>query len=248
MRFVILFFILLGTSAFSQDYLITHRGDTLKGSITFQAMGKIEMATVKGKTRETISAINTREAVKKGKRFKPVQFNGEIVFMEILTDGYVSLLAFKPPNVMAYDGRLLQKRDGRVTEVPALGFKKILSNFFSDYPDLVDKIKTGDYSQKDLSEIINSYNSFISDKTIATQAQDQLESTQQSKLELINSLRSEIEKSELPEKQDAIDMLNELMDKIKANKPILPYMIKSLSSALESRKDLIDMLKEITEK
>ena len=146
----------------AQDFLITTKGDSIKGTINFQLIGKIEIANIKASKREIVSAINTREVFLKGKRFKPVQFNGSILFMQILTEGYLSLLAFQPPNIMTYDGRLLQKKDGQLLEVPGIGFKKSMAKFFSDCPDLANKINAGEFGSKDLTEIINQYNILIS--------------------------------------------------------------------------------------
>lgn len=242
MRLLLLSFLLSTNALLAQDYLITTKGDTLKGPIVFQLNGKVESATVRGEKRETISAIGTREAIVKGKRFKPVQFNGSVLFMEILTEGYLSLLAFQPANLRSYDGRLLQKRDGQLLEVPSLGFKRFVSAYVSDYPDLATKIKDGALDSKDLNEIISQYNNFISGKTETSKAQDKIASAQQSKVELLNSLKTEIENSSLPLKQDASDIITDWLEKIKKEKPPMPYMLKALRTALEPRQDLLDKI------
>jgi hypothetical protein len=245
MRLLVLLLFISTQALLSQDYLITTKGDTLKGSIVFRLNGKIESATVKGNKRETISALGSREVMMNGKRYKPVQFNASAVFMEILTDGYLSLLAFQPPNIMAYDGRLLQKRDGKILEVQTLGFKKNVSGYLSDYPDLAAKIKDGELDARNLNEIISQYNNFISDKSGAVRAQGKMESAQKSKIELLNSLKTEIENSSLIQKQDALDILTDWVEKIKTEKSPMPYMMKALRTALESRQDLLDKVAEL---
>src|SRR5688572_5850376 len=113
MRLLLLSVLLSATAVHAQNYLVTNKGDTLKGSITLQLNGKIETAVVKGEKRASISAINTRVVSLEGKIYKPVQFNNNIQFMQVLVDGYLSLYGFQQPNIMAYDGRLLRKRDGK---------------------------------------------------------------------------------------------------------------------------------------
>jgi hypothetical protein len=242
---IISLFFLAASTLVAQDFLITTKGDTLKGNITFQLNGKVESATVKGTKRETISAINTRIAFQKGKQFKPVQFNGTVQFMEILADGYLSLLAFQQPNAMSYDGRLLQKRDGKTMEVPGIGFKKQMTNYLSDSPTIVAQIQDGQLGLKELPQIIEKYNSLISGKTETQKEQANIESGKKSKLELLTILRSDIEQSNLFLKQDALDILADWSDKIKSGKPIAPYLSKALRSALGESVDLIKKLDEL---
>lgn len=245
MRLLVLTILFQSSFLMAQDYLITNKGDTLKGTIQFQLNGKIESALVKGSKRANISAVATQEVVLKGKRYKPVQFNGNVLFMEIITDGYLSLLAFQPPNIMSYDGRLLQKRDGKLLEVPNLSFKKQMANYLIDYPDLSVKIQNEELGRKDLNEIIKQYNDFISGNTEVQKVQAQVASKQLSKTEILNALKSEIEKTELPLKQDALDILSDWADKIQSGKPAMPYMLKALKSAISSREDLLAKLDDL---
>jgi hypothetical protein len=67
MRLVLLSVLLSATAVHAQNYLVTNKGDTLKGSITLQLNGKIETAVVKGEKRASISAINTRVVSLEGK-------------------------------------------------------------------------------------------------------------------------------------------------------------------------------------
>jgi len=227
------------------DFLVNTKGDTLRGQISFQQVGQIEQALVKGKKRETISAIYVREVFLKGNRFKPVQFSGTVKFMQVLTEGYLSLLAFQPQGIMNYDGRLLQMRDGRSIEAPTIGFKKQMINFLKDCPALTAQIQEGTFDRKDLDKIIAYYNGYISEKTVSVQAQAKSEFKQTSKLEILSALKTEIEKSELESKQDALDMLLDMEEKIKGNKTIPPYLSKALKNSLGSRVDWIGKVEEI---
>lgn len=57
-----------------------------------------------------------------------------------------------------YVNYLLQAQGGPFAFVEGLNFKTAMSDYFSDYPELADKIKKGIYSKKMMGEIVNDYN------------------------------------------------------------------------------------------
>lgn len=242
---LLILLLLLSFTMYAQDYLVTTKGDTVKGAISFQLNGKIEQALIKGTKRETIASVATRVVVAKGKRYKPVQFNSQVLFMEILTEGYLSLLAFQPPNIMAYDGRLLQKRDGKILEVPTIGFKKQISNYLSDFPDISTQIQNGELNRTDLDEIITQYNNFITGKTETQKEQTQTALNQLSKSEMLKTLQADIEKSDLALKQDALDILLDWGQKIQEGKPIPTYLQKALKTSVDMRSEFILRIDEL---
>lgn len=250
MRLAITFSFVLVLSGQAQDYVLTTRGDTLRGNISFQLIGKLESVLIKATKRETLPATQVREVWMKGKQYIPVQFNESILFMQVMTNGYLSLLAFQPPAIMSYDGRLLQKRDGAKVEVPSLGFKKVMAKFLSDAPAVAERIQADELERKDLDEIIRQYNVFIESKSVTPVIQPTVNPVavtpqQQSKVEVLMALKSEIEKSDLPLKQDAIDILNDWDEKLRGNKSIPSYMRKALRFSLGERNDLIAKVDEL---
>ncbi len=52
----------------------------------------------------------------------------------------------------------LQKEEGKITAADDVFLKKFLYKFFSDVPELVEKIKTGIYKDEDLKTMIMEYN------------------------------------------------------------------------------------------
>ncbi len=226
------------------DYLVNTRGDTLRGQISLQKIAKVDQAVVKGVKKEAVSAIQVREVWLKGVRYKPVQYTGTISFMQILSEGYLSLLGFQQPGLMSYDGRLLHKRDGAMLEVPTLGFKKQMANFLKEDEGLAKQIQDGTLDRKELDKIIAEYNSFISGRTITAQVQTKIDQKQKSKLELLSDLKTELGKIELDSKADVLDMIADVEEKIKSNKPVPAYLINALKSSLESKSDLKIKLNE----
>lgn len=227
------------------DYLINTKGDTLRGKISFSHVGKIEQAVVKGTKKTSVAGTSVREIFLKGVYYKPVQFAGAIKFMQIITEGYLSLLAFQPEGLMNYDGRLLQKKDGAIMEVPSLGFKKQMSNFLKDNDPLAIKIQNGTLGRGDLDAIISEYNSFISGKTATSKTQNQLITKQKSKLDLVADLKSEIEKSGMEGKQNALDMMVDVEGKIKSNSEIPTYLTNGLKEILKGNTDLLSKLETL---
>jgi hypothetical protein len=242
-RFIIFTALFLSLSAAGrQDFVVTQAGDTLNGKVSFQMLGKIEQVQVKGQTKESISAIQVRMAAMKGKFYRPVQFSGSVQMMEIMIDGYLSLLAFRPPSVMSYDGRLLLMRDGRNTEVPSIGFKKYLSSFLNDSPELSNRIKEGELARTDIEKIVTEYNAIIEKNTQADKQQSVVAEKQKSKIEILNELQTEIEQSDIESKKDLLEMLNEVKDKISNDKAIPTYLSNSLKEGLKSKAQMAEKL------
>jgi hypothetical protein len=231
---------------FSQsDYVINTKGDTIRGKISFSQYGKIDQAVVKGNQKATVPGTSIREIFLKDVRYKPVQFAGAIKFMQIKTEGYLSLLAFQPEGLMNYDGRLLQKKDGAILEVPSLGFKKQMSAFLKDHEKLEAQIKDGTLGRNDLDKIISEYNSFIIGKTTSAMTQNQLITKQKSKLDLLADLKNEIGSKEMGSKQTALDMLADIEGKIKSNSDIPSYLTNGLKEILKGNSDLLDKLETL---
>jgi hypothetical protein len=249
-----------GISAQS-DYLVNNRGDTVRGTIRFQMVANLEHVSVKGLKKENYLATAVRRVCFRGVHYKPVQFSGTIKFMQIITDGYLSLLAFQPQGVMNYDGRLLQKRDGKMMEVPTLTFKRQMAAFVQDYAGLAQRIEDGEFSRNELGKIISEYNEFISSKTgtvetkanpidpeVATQNQiSPPDEKQKTKMNLLTDLKTEIQKTEMESKGDVLDMVVSVEERIKENKTVPNYLLQGLSERLANQAALKKKLELLVE-
>ena len=237
---------LIFSSVSSQDgFVVTTKGDTLFGKITFQQIGKIEQVLVKGDKRQNISSIQVLTAQANDKIYRPIQFLGMVQMMEVIKDGYLSLLAFQPPGIMNYDGRLLKLRSGDVLEVPTIGFKKRVSEFLKDNVNLASQIKDGDLDRKDLDKIIDEYNLFIGKNTVTSSQQRKEEAAQLPKLESIDVLIEAIKNSNLESKTETLEMLAELKDKITDNKSVPQYLSNALKENLKSSSEWVEKLESI---
>ena len=86
-------------------------------------------------------------------------------FMKLLQPGYLSLYAYQPEDQTRFDGLFLKKMDGESMVVPNLGFKKYISRFLEDCPQVAQKVKDGELGKKELTELVDAYNGCIDRRT-----------------------------------------------------------------------------------
>lgn len=68
---------------------------------------------------------------------------------------------FSTGSSFSSDKFYLQKGDGPLTRMRNLFFKKDMSEFVSDCPELVQKIHNKEYRSEDLETIVSEYNKWI---------------------------------------------------------------------------------------
>jgi len=227
------------------DYLVTTRGDTVSGKITFQRTGRIEQAQVKAEKKAYYSAMDVLDVFMRGDHYRPIQFSGSVLFMKVLVDGYLSLLAFQPNGNMNYDGRLLQKKDATTFEIPNIGFKKNITKYLSEDEALVSKIDEGKYDRGDIDKIVSEYNARISSRSELKQAEVKQAVEERGKLDLLDSFQSGVEQADIVEKADLLEMIKDLREMIKDNRSVPSYLSKSIREKVEKDESLVKMLDEL---
>jgi hypothetical protein len=254
---ILLFIILMiaYTCTSAQDYVINTSGDTLKGSIKILNFGpekKVQVSDAE-KTKTTVSLFKTRSFVYKGEVYRPVRGEKGYAFMKLKKDGYLSLYAFQMENQTAYDGQYLVKRDGKSTEVPNLSFKKIMTKFLADCPDVAVKIENGDWSRKELDLIIDTYNQCVDKKFTemankATVAVHAVEARPTKETPNLNSLEDKLKShAEFEGKTNALEMVGEMKNKIQRGEKIPNFLTQGLKSTLDQTDLKEDLDKALTE-
>lgn len=223
-------------SSVAQDYIVTTKGDTLRGSIkllTFDRLDKVQWKD--GKSKAVYSALQVRSIYLDGEYYKPVAIDRNVQFMKTLKPGYLSLMAFRVGSQTTYDGRYLLKMDGTGIELPNLAFKKVMANFLSDCQQVQDRIKDEKLQRKDLDMILEAYNDCFQEKTvIAERARSAPE-----KSETFTTLKSKVETAQnVANRQDALDLLNDIIAKLKRGETVPNYQVEALKSFLKDVKDL----------
>ena len=232
-------------SAYSQDYLVTNTGDTLRGKVkimSYDQLDRVQVGEKKNKT--TLTARQVKTAFTEGETYHPQQSNHTIRFMKLVKPGYLSLYAFKEENQNFYGGRYLIKKDGTKTEVPNLAFKKIMTEFLGDCPELREKIKSGQYGRNDLDQIIDTYNSYIENNTVMRKETVVFAQKSAQKVEPLEKLKKTIQsQNDFDSKKDALDLIDDIIAKINGGQPVPNYLVDGLQkylAGIEGTKEDLD--------
>jgi hypothetical protein len=167
--FVSIFFIIIlsgfnTTELFAQsDYLVLAKGDTLYGKVTHLSFGidqKVQL-TDTNKKKSVYSMYEVKGFRINDDIFHLVKIYNSYKYMKLIQSGYLSYYFFQQDNQVTWDGRFINKLDGRGIELPNIGFKKKLAEFLEDCPDIVDSINSGELTRNDIEDIITQYNACI---------------------------------------------------------------------------------------
>lgn len=232
---LICYFSILGTlPAAAQDYILTTRGDSLTGELKpliFGPQKKVQITQPDNK-KTTFSLFEIRSYSMAGETFHPVKGINGYVFMKLIKPGYLSLYAFQLENQLRYDGLFLTKLDGTTLEVPNLGFRKFLAKYLEDCPAVADKIKTGDLGKKDLESIVDNYNQCVESRTIDHHSVLVKKEDQTTRISAWDSLESSVKEKDFAEKADALEMIQEIKEKIRRGEKIPNFLLEGLKKSL----------------
>jgi len=233
--------------SFSQDYVVSITGDTLRGTVKPINFGPDKKVLVidsqKKKTQLTIFKVRAYSL--KGEIYNPVRMETGYQFMKLMKSGYLSLYAFIPDKQSSYDGRFLLKKDGRGMEIPNLSFKKMMAKFLDDCPAISTKIENGDLSKKHIDQIIDEYNKCIDDnshtRTLATSPDVIPEKATTGWDSLEQKVKTH---ADFEAKTNAIEMIEEIKNKVRKSEKVPNFLIQGLTNAL-AETDLKDELAKV---
>jgi hypothetical protein len=221
----------------AQDLVVNIQGDTLRGKVKLMDYADVPKVQVTGSDgkKTVLTMYQTRGVFYDSTIFRPQKGPHGYSFMKLLVDGYLSLYSFKPENQNQYDGMLLVKKDGAFTEVPNLTFKKAMRKFLEDCPDVADKIESGQYSKKDLRQIITEYNACIDNKAPATAAVTTKVTVPESDL---TKKWSDFERkvsahADFPGKADAQEMISDISKRLGRGEKVPNFLIQGLKGSIK---------------
>lgn len=248
--FLVLTFLGLVQLSEAQDYIITNKGDTVRGEIkllSFDLLDRVQVNT--GKEKKVYTAKEAKVCSLKGEFYRPVREENAIRLMKVIKYGYLSLYAFNSPNLHTYDKRMLTKLDGTSMEVPNLLFTKIMVSYLDDCPTIREKIKSEDYGKKDLEKIVDEYNTCLDEKTRAAAIASAAAALTNPKLEALENLKNKIEKLEnFSTKKDALELINDITQKVN-NKEVIPnYLLEGLKGYLGGQAEIKETLDSVLSK
>lgn len=230
-----LVFLVLCTYAQAQDYVLTTRGDSLVGEVKPLHYGpekRVQITNGK-KDKQTVTLFEVREFSSNGAVYHPVKSDAGYVFMKLLQPGYLSLYAYQLENQTRFDGLFLKKADGESMVVPNLGFKKYVGRFLEDCPDVSERVDGGDLDKKHLKEIVDAYNSCITNRTVNHDQVIAQREKQSVKISAWDSLEESVQAMEFSEKGNALEMIAEIKKKINRQESIPKFLTGGLKNALQ---------------
>lgn len=231
---VLLLLLLAYQCAAAQDYVISTRGDSIAGEVkpmTFGADKKVQVVADGKKT--VLPLVQVKSYRYRDEIFHPVKGDQGYQFMKVIRNGYLSLYAFQLPGQTNFDGLYLVKRDGSRIEVPNLGFKKYMVKLLEDCASVAEKIESGEYNKKKLLQIVDDYNSCVSQRT-GNHNQPVVKSQEQARNVIAwNKLEEKIRaKPEFSGKTDALEMISDIKGKINRSEKVPNFLIEGLKSSL----------------
>lgn len=241
----ILFSVITTGLCSAQDYLLTTSGDSLSGSIKMLNYGtdkKVQIAQEGKKKKDVYPLFKVKAFSLANEMYHPVKGPNGYVFMKLLKKGYLSLYAFQPQHQNNYDGLFLLKRDGNGMEVPNLTFKKSMKRYLDDCPTVADKIESDILNKRDINEIVDQYNACIVTRSntiaqpsgpapaAATKTAPTVERSE--KVGVWETLESKVKDADIAEKENALDMIAEIKNKVNSNQRVPNFLIEGLKAAL----------------
>ncbi|MGC4020843.1 MAG: hypothetical protein QM734_02315 [Cyclobacteriaceae bacterium] len=229
-------------------YAILTNRDSISGEVKILYDDHLDHVQITANNKKgNYSALQIKRLVIGGEEFNPVKYELSFKFMKVLKRGYLTLYAFKPKGVYAWEGLFLYKKDGSSIEVPNLGFKKFISKFVEDCAGVKAKVEKGELGKRDLDAIVDQYNLCIQErsgkmeKPLTSENPITNETT-----DAVKKLISKIEKEDFSGKNDALNVLNDIYTKAAKNEKIPNYLTDALKTYLgpetSHAKDLEDLL------
>lgn len=218
----------------AQDYVLTAKGDSLTGEVKPLLYGPEQRVQIisADKEKTSFAIFQVRAFSSDGEIYHPVKGEKGYVFMKLLQPGYLSLYAYQLENQTRFDGLFLKKIDGESISVPNLGFKKYLGQFLEDCPDVVAQLKEGDFSKKNLAELVTAYNACVDSRTLDHGKIIAEREASSVKINAWESLEQMVRAKEFTEKTNALEMIAEIRKKIERRESIPNFLVEGLKNSL----------------
>jgi hypothetical protein len=243
--------VLLSLATRAQDYAVTQKNDTLRGKANIQTYGPIDHVQIVAadKKKTVLTATQVTAVYLNNETYNPVRTVYGYRMMKLVRPGFVSLYlgrrATGPSDTgFYYDTKFLVKRDGSSIEVPSLSFKKTIGNFLNECASIKHKIEKEDLGRGDLDQIITEYNTCIEEQTRDSKVKPPLENSDP-KMLLLKKLQTRVLESSLAGKNDGLEILTDMMNKVKLHQNVPKYQLDGLRAILKESPELSEDFEEI---
>ncbi len=194
------------------DYVLTLKGDTVYGTITIvpdKLYDKIISKNEDGKQEFKAYQISTVRI--NDEFYDPITYlNRKVMGLRVIR-GPLSLYKIRPENEYEFYKELLVKENQETSEVPMIGFKRVMLNFLPACEELQQKINDKEFVKNDIEKIVAFYNS----------------SCQGLKKPVKKLVKAAKPNSSLP---DLATLVLDIQNKKQAGEEIPSYMVKALQA------------------
>ncbi len=148
-------------------YVVTNEGDTLTGqirdrrSVVIKIYTKIRFIDDDRGWKKKLSPNQIRAYSRGDELFVSRDYNGKKVFLKLVEEGPVNLYHHLTVDDDSFllEKKLLQREgSSHYAHIIGIGFRKKLTNYFSDCFDLIDKVHRREFRYKTLRSAVQYYN------------------------------------------------------------------------------------------
>lgn len=232
-------------SSAQSDYVVTTKGDTIRGKVKYLNYGVEKKVQVINDKKTVFTILQTTGFKMDNELYHTVRYAQGYTYMKATKTGYLSLYAFQQPNQMSWDGSLLLKRDGSSMEIPNLGFKKSLKKFLIECGTVVDRIDKGELGKSEIIEIVDLYNQCIEVNTKNQNLIAQSNKENTSELTSWNQLEEAVQNlGNFAGTKDALEMIQDIKSKINKGEKIPNFLTEGLKEVLKDQQSVQESLEK----
>lgn len=243
----ILFFsilVLFTTALYAQDYVITVQKDTLYGDVEILLPDQFneELSITVNGDKKRFKSFQILEASTDSTIYHPAKIQNKYRILELIEGGYLSLYLYRADESYDFNTKYLLKSTTEGLIVPNIFFRKQVTDFLNDCPEVVAKLEDKTYKKNDIEQIVKDYNACLEMQTQNKFSDNEpaLIEAEKSKFELLSAIQQKLDTSK---DNELNTLLNDIKQKVKSGGAVPGYLI----SALKEQTKSIDSIKNEVE-
>lgn len=242
-------FILLATASYAQDYVITVQKDTLFGEVEILLPDQFneELSITVNGDKKRFKSFQVLEASADSTIYHPAKIQNKYRIVELVEGGYLSLYLYRADESYDFNTKYLLKSTTQGLIVPNIFFRKQVTDFLDDCPEVVAKLDDKTYKKNNLVQIVKDYNACLEMQT-QNKFSDNVPEADKSKFELVSAIQQKLDTSKDSELNT---LLNDIKQKVKTGETIPGYLISALkeqTQSMDTIKTEVDQLLEALNK
>lgn len=239
----------------AQNTVITLRGDTLAGTFSLAKRGGNEFVDFVDKNgkKKKFKLFDIKRIISADDEIiEPINIgDGEYTFGKLMSEGYLSLYNYRGQNsTITFNEKIMIKLDGTSLPVPgAFGFRKSVSKFLFECPEVSQKVNNKKLSGDNLDQILTEFNTCIAVKS-ASNVNSTGSSAPRPPAIVTDELQTQIDdfktllkySDKVENKEDVSDMFSDLTKKLASKEKVPNYLKNILMGAVANDNKLKALL------